>query len=159
MKFGKTYGVPTVILRYSVVQGARQSPKNLYSGALRIFVTQALRGAPITVFEDGLQVRDFVNIKDVVAANLKVLQNKKADFEILNVGGGRGYGVLWFANLVKKITGSKSNIKIGGFRRTDTRHAVSDISKLKKLNWRPRFFPEDSIKEYLVWYKAHFLQI
>ncbi|MBI4059634.1 NAD-dependent epimerase/dehydratase family protein [Candidatus Giovannonibacteria bacterium] len=161
LKFGKTYGVPTTILRYSVVQGARQSPRNLYSGALRIFVTQALRGKPITVFEDGEQVRDFVNIKDVVAANLKVLENEKADFEIFNVGGGRPWSVLRFAELVKKITGSKSQIKIGDFRRTDTRHAVSDISKLKKLGlsrrnrrgWRPRFGPEDSVREYLEWYK------
>ncbi len=160
LKFGKTYGVPTVILRYSVVQGARQSPKNLYSGALRIFVTQALKGKPITVFEDGHQLRDFVNIKDVVAANLKVLQNEKADFGIWNVGGGRAWSVLSFANLVKKITGSKSVIKIGGFRRTDTRHAVSDISKLKKLGWKPRFSPEDSVRKYLEWYRkdSHFFR-
>lgn len=156
LKFGKTYGVPTTILRYSIVQGPRQSPKNLYSGALRIFVTQALRGKPITVFEDGKQLRDFVSVKDVVAANLKVLKNKKADFEILNVGGGRAWSVLQFANLVKKITGSTSKIKIGGFRRTDTRNALSDTSKLKKLGWRPRFTPEDSVGEYLAWYKENF---
>lgn len=152
LKLGKTYGVPTVVLRYSIVQGARQSPKNLYSGALRIFVTQALAGKPITVFEDGKQLRDFVNINDVVAANLLALKNRKTSFQIFNVGGGRARTVLAFAELVRKIAGSKSNIKIGGFRRTDTRHAVSDISKLKKLGWRPRFRPEDSIREYLEWY-------
>jgi len=166
MRFGKTCGVPTVILRYSIVQGVRQSPHNLYSGALRIFVTQALAGKSITVFEDGKQLRDFVNIKDVVAANLLVLKNKKADFSasggsafgggIFNVGGGRAYRVLDFAKLVKKITCSESEIKIGGFRRTDTRHAVSDISKLKSLGWRPRFGPEDSVGDYVVWYKKNF---
>ncbi|MBI2048889.1 MAG: NAD-dependent epimerase/dehydratase family protein [Candidatus Liptonbacteria bacterium] len=155
LKLGKTYGIPTTILRYSVVQGVRQSPKNLYSGALRIFVTQSLRGKPITVFEDGKQLRDFVSVKDVVAANLKVLENRKSDPQIFNVGGGHAWSVLRFAELVKKITGSKSRIKIGGFRRTDTRHAVSDISKLKKLGWRPRFSPLDSVREYLRWYKEN----
>ncbi len=149
--FGKTYGIPTTILRYSIVQGSRQSPHNLYSGALRIFVTQALAKKPITVYEDGAQKRDFVNISDVVRANLLVLKNPKTNFQILNVGGGRAYKVLDFAKLVKKMTGSSSPIKIGGFRRTDTRHAVSDISKLKKFGWRPKFSPEDSVREYIKW--------
>lgn len=156
LRFGKTYGVPTAILRYSIVQGARQSPRNLYSGAMRIFVTQALSGEPITVFEDGLETRDFVNVKDAVAANLLVLRKAKANFETLNVGGGKAYRVLDFAELVKKLTGSKSPVKIGGFRRTDTRHAVSDISRLKKLGWRPKFSPRESVQEYLRWYRKSF---
>lgn len=151
LRLGKTYGIRTTVLRYSIVQGARQSPKNLYSGALRIFVTQALAGKPLTVYEDGQMLRDFVNIKDVVAANLLALKNKKTDFEIYNVGGGRGYRVLDFAELVKRVTHSSSSVVVAGFRRTDTRHAVSDISKLKKLGWRPRHTPEESIREYVAW--------
>lgn len=157
LRLGKTYGIPTVALRYSIVQGPRQSPYNLYSGALRIFITQALAGKPITVYEDGKQRRDFVNIRDVVSANLLVLKNSKADFQVLNVGGGKSYTVLQFAHLVKLATNSFSQIAIGGFRRTDTRHAVSDISKLKKLEWRPRVRPEQSIGDYLAWYREEFL--
>ncbi len=156
LKFGKTSGLSTTILRYSIVQGPRQSPHNLYSGALRIFARQALTGKPITVFEDGQQRRDFVNIADVVAANLLVLKNKKTNFEIYNVGGGRSHRVIELAKLVKRLTNSESPIKIGGFRRTDTRHAVSDISKLKKLGWRPKFTPEKSVRDYLNWYKENF---
>ncbi len=173
LRFGKTYGIPTTILRYSIVQGPRQSPHNLYSGALRIFVTQAIAGKPITVFEDGKQKRDFVNINDVVAANLLVLKNKKVNFsastegrsssggeggsasggEIFNVGGGKAYTVLELAKKVKTITNSKSKIVINGFRRTDTRNAVSDISKLKKLGWRPKLGIEESIASYVEWFK------
>ena len=153
MRLGKTYGIPTTAFRYSIVQGPRQSPKNLYSGALRIFVSQALAGVPITVYEDGKETRDFVSIKDVVAANLLALRSKKTDFQIFNVGGGRAHKVLDFAKAVQRITGSRSEIKIGAFRRTDTRHAVSDISKFKKLGWRPRFAPEDSVKDYVRWFR------
>lgn len=157
LRLGKTYGMPTTLLRYSIVQGPRQSPRNLYSGALRIFTTQALAGKPITVYEDGNQLRDFVNIGDVVAANLLCLKNKKTDFEIFNVGGGKAHRVIDFAKTVKKVTGSKSPIVVGGYRRTDTRYAVSDISKLKKLGWRPRFDPEKSAGDYAGWYRKNFM--
>lgn len=154
LRLGKTYGIPTTILRYSIVQGPRQSPKNLYSGVLRIFVTQALAGSPLIVHEDGMQERDFVNIDDVVQANVLALRNKRTDFEIFNVGGGKGYRVIDFARMVQRIVNPGVQIRIGGYRRTDTRHAISDISKLKKLGWRPRYAPDRSIKDYAKWVRA-----
>lgn len=154
LRLGATYNIPSTAFRYSIVQGPRQSPRNMYSGALRIFVSQALAGLPITVYEDGLATRDFVNVEDVVAANLLALTNKKTDFQVFNVGGGKAHTVLGFAEEVKRITKSKSKIIVPGvFRRTDTRHAISDISKLKKLGWRPRFTTKDSIAEYAAWFK------
>jgi dTDP-L-rhamnose 4-epimerase len=120
---------------------------------MRIFSLQSLAGDPITVYEDGAQLRDFVNVQDVVAANILVLKNKKADFGTFNVGGGKAYSVLEFAQMVKKITGSSSKIKIGGYRRTDTRNAVSDILELEKLGWKPRFTPEKSVRDYVEWLK------
>lgn len=154
LRLGKTYNIPTTILRYSITQGPRQSPFNLYSGAMRIFVSQALVGTPITVYEDGQQTRDFIDVRDVVKANLLVLKNKKTNFEAYNIGSGRAYKVIDFAKLVKKITGSSSKIIVASFRRTDTRHAVSEISKIKRLGWSPEFTAEDSIKEYVEWFKA-----
>lgn len=151
LRLGKTYKIPSVILRYSIVQGARQSPKNLYSGALRIFSLQALAGEPITVYEDGNQVRDFVNVHDVVAANILALTDPRADYQVFNVGGGKAYRVIDFAKIVKDVTGSKSEIRIEGYRRTDTRNAVSDISKLEKLGWQPHHAPEESVRDYVAW--------
>lgn len=152
LRLGKTYGIPTVALRYSITQGARQSPRNLYSGALRIFVTAALKGEPLVVYEDGMQKRDFVNVHDVVAAIILVMENSKADYGAFNVGGGRGHTVLGFAKAVKRIIGSPSPIVVRGeFRRTDTRHAVSDIRKLKKLGWAPKSSPEESVRQYADW--------
>ncbi|OGY69573.1 MAG: hypothetical protein A2586_02830 [Candidatus Harrisonbacteria bacterium RIFOXYD1_FULL_40_9] len=153
LQLGKTYDIPTVVLRYSIVQGARQSPRNLYSGALRIFVTQALQGSPLTVYEDGNQLRDFVNVHDVVDANLLALIDPKMDFEVWNVGGGRPWKIIDFAKLVLRLAESTSSLEIAGYRRTDTRHAVSDIKKLKKRGWNPYHTPEKSIKEYIEWFK------
>ena len=158
LRFGKTHAIPTVVVRYSVVQGPRQSPKNIYSGALRIFVTQALLGEPITVYEDGRQMRDFVNVEDVALANYVVLKDARAEYEIFNIGGGEGYQVSKFAQMVKQIAGSKSEISIGGFRRTDTRHAVSNIEKMKRLGWMPKHNPEKSILDYVEWIKEEKLE-
>ncbi|MDO8460548.1 MAG: NAD-dependent epimerase/dehydratase family protein [Nanoarchaeota archaeon] len=155
LRLGKTYNIPTSIVRYSIVQGPRQSPRNIYSGALRIFVTQALAGEPLTVYEDGNQLRDFVNVEDVVKANALMLEDERTNFEVFNVGGGKGYSVLDFAHMVKKISNSNSQILVNGeFRRTDTRNAISDITKLKSLGWSPSQTPEKSIKDYIDWIKS-----
>jgi dTDP-L-rhamnose 4-epimerase len=154
LRLGKTYGIPTTTLRYSIVQGPRQSPRNLYSGALRIFTSQALTGLPITVYEDGKARRDFVNVHDVVSANILALTDRRTDYQVFNVGGGTAWAVLDFAKLVKKITQSSSPIILGSFRRTDTRNAVSDIRKLKKLSWKPCHTPADSVRDYAKWFMA-----
>lgn len=153
LRMGKTYNIPSSIARYSIVQGPRQSPRNLYSGVLRIFVTQALSSQPLTVHEDGNQLRDFVNVYDVAKANLLLMENQETNFQIYNIGGGKGYTILSFAELVKKITGTSSEIIIEGFRKTDTRNAVSDTSKLSSLGWTPQYTPEKAIKDYVSWIK------
>jgi len=154
LRLGKTCRIPTTILRYSIVQGPRQSPRNLYSGALRIFSKQALAGKPLTVYEDGRQKRDFVNIEDVVRANTLALASGRTNYQIYNVGGGKAYSVNYLAKLVQRVSQSRSEIKTGGFRSTDTRHAISDISRLKRLGWRPHFTPEKSVRDYLAWIKG-----
>jgi len=154
LRLGRVYEIPSVIFRYSIVQGPRQSPRNLYSGALRIFVSQGLADVPMTVYEDGQQTRDFVNVHDVTRANVMALRRPEMDYEVFNVGGGKPYRVFDFAEHVKRILNSPSEINIGAFRRTDTRHAVSDISKLKRLGWTPKYTIDDSIHEYVKWFKA-----
>ncbi|MDZ7265095.1 MAG: NAD-dependent epimerase/dehydratase family protein, partial [candidate division KSB1 bacterium] len=66
LNLGKRYQIPTVCLRYSIVQGPRQSIYNAYSGACRIFSLSLFFDRQPPVYEDGNQVRDFVNIHDVV---------------------------------------------------------------------------------------------
>lgn len=153
LRLGKTNNVPTTIARYSIVQGSRQSPRNPYSGVLRHFVTQSLAKVPITLlYEDGKQLRDFVNVEDVAEANLLLLIHPKANFEIYNVGGGQGYTILGFAKKVKELTRSPFEIIMKeSYRRTDARHAVSDISKIGELGWKPRHAPEKAVKEYAAW--------
>ncbi len=149
---GKNYGIPSVAMRYSIVQGPHQSFRNAYSGALRIFTLQLMKGRAATVFEDGTQLRDYVNVSDVARANLLVLDKDEANFQVFNVGGGRGYTVLEFAQIVADALGARVQPDVTGeYRVGDTRHSVSDISKLQKLGWQPTKTPLESVREYVEW--------
>jgi dTDP-L-rhamnose 4-epimerase len=149
---GRNYGIPSAAMRYSIVQGSRQSFRNAYSGVLRIFTLQMLQGQPPSVFEDGQQLRDYVNVSDVARANLLILERDEANFEVFNVGGGRGYTVLEFARIVAEVLGKEFKPSITGeYRVGDTRHSVSDISKLQRLGWQPTKTPRDSVREYVEW--------
>ncbi len=152
---GKRYKIPSVALRYSIVQGPRQSPYNLYSGALRVFVVHLLANRPPPIFEDGKQLRDYVNIHDVVNANLLVMQNKKADYNVFNVGGGKKWTVIQLFNLVQKVLRTAIKVKIlGSFRVGDTRHIFSDIKKIRALGFSHQYTIDDSIKSYGQWLKT-----
>jgi dTDP-L-rhamnose 4-epimerase len=108
VNLGKRYGIPSVAMRYSIVQGPRQSFYNAYSGAMRIFNLHLYFDRQPTIYEDGMQIRDYVNYNDVVDANILVLENDRADYQAFNVGGGRGYTVLDFYGKVQEVTGKKN---------------------------------------------------
>jgi dTDP-L-rhamnose 4-epimerase len=139
-------------MRYSIVQGPRQSFRNAYSGVLRIFVQRLLNGKAPTCYEDGKQLRDYVSVHDVARANLLVLQNDRADYQAFNVGGNHKINVLEYALLVTQRTGVNLEPETPGlYRFGDTRHVFSDISKLKKLGWEPKVKLEKIIDDYISW--------
>lgn len=153
LSLGKRYGIPSVAMRYSIVQGPRQSFYNAYSGACRVFCLSFHLGRLPMIYEDGQQVRDFVNIHDVVDANLLVLRDSRADFEMFNVGGDRAYTVSEFASAVAEVFGVAGYRPepCGKFRFGDTRHIRSDVSKLKRLGWAPTRGIHDSVAAYKAW--------
>ena len=152
LSLGRRYQLPTVALRYSITQGARQSFRNAYSGAMRIFAMQALARQPLTVYEDGQQLRDFVYVGDVAKANLLAFEDPRANYQAFNVGGGRAGTVLQFAEVVAARAGTGSQPHITGeYRFGDTRHIVSSVAKLHALGWEPAGTLEGNADEYLAW--------
>jgi dTDP-L-rhamnose 4-epimerase len=149
---GRRYGLPTVALRYSIVQGPRNSFYNAYSGVCRTFTQRVLNGKPPVVYEDGCQLRDYVHVRDVAAAHLLVLENDAGNFEAFNVGGTRGVTVLEMARLVAATCGANlSPVLCGEYRVGDTRHTVSDATKLRQLGWEPRYSVEQIVADYVAW--------
>ncbi len=150
LNFGQRYDIPTTTLRYSIVQGERQSFYNTYSGALRIFsMFYNFNKAPI-IYEDGNMIRDFVNIHDVVDANILVLENSNTNFNTYNIGGGQAITIKDFCKIVAKVFNKESlQLNIPNlYRFGDTRHAFSDISKIQQLGWKPKRTTEYSVQSY-----------
>ena len=152
INLGRRYEIPTAALRYSIVQGPRQSVYNAYSGACRIFCLSYKQGIAPTAYEDGGAIRDYVNINDVVDANVLVLDDDRAIGKVFNVGGGTPVTTKGFADIVMRQYGSELEPKTTGeYRFGDTRHILSDISELRKLGWEPQRTPADSVRAYAAW--------
>jgi dTDP-L-rhamnose 4-epimerase len=155
INLGRRYGIPTAALRYSIVQGPRQSVYNAYSGACRIFCLSYLLGQAPTLYEDGGAIRDYVNIDDVVDANVLVLSDDRAAGRVFNVGGGRAVTTREFSDIVMRQYGSSQpGVVTAEYRFGDTRHILSDISALRALGWEPQHTPADSVAAYAEWLKG-----
>jgi len=154
LKIGRMNNIPSVAMRYSIVHGPRQSLKNAYSGALRIITLQMLAGRTPSIYEDGGQLRDYVSVYDTARANAVVLEDERANYENFNVGGGVGITVLELANIIaREVNFPKTLAANGQFRVGDIRDAVSDISKLAGLGWKPTVSEEETVREYVRWVK------
>jgi len=152
LRLGLGVGVPTVALRYSITQGPRQSLLNQYSGILRIFLSRIKSGLPVIVYEDGRQTRDFVHVKDVVDANLLVLESDSANYQAYNVGSGVRTTVLEFANRLASRLQADIELRISrDFRVGDNRHSVSSVERLEKLGWTPQRSLSQILDDFLAW--------
>lgn len=152
---GRKYGIPTVAMRYSIVLGPRNSFYNAYSGACRIFTTRLLHDRAPIVYEDGNQLRDYVYVGDVARANVLVLERDEANGQAFNVGGQKGTTVLELARIVVSKCGKDIKPEVPGeFRFGDTRHTVSDSSKLRSLGWEPLTLLEKTVEEYVEWVRS-----
>ena len=151
-RLGRRYGIPAACMRYTYVQGSRNSFYNAYSGIARRFALRLLHGLPPVCYEDGKQLRDYVNVRDVARANVLVMEDARADFQVFNVGGGQAISVLQFAHIMLNEFGSDLEPLVPSeFRLGDTRHTVSDISKLRGLGWEPTIPVEQNVREYVAW--------
>lgn len=155
LRLGRLLGIHTSALRYSIVQGARQSFYNAYSGICRIFTRAFRSGKPPVIFEDGHQLRDYIHISDVVAANLLVLDDPRADGQAFNVGSGRATTVLEYARVLQQKMRSPVAPEIPGtYRVGDVRHTVSSVSKLEALGWKASKGLHEIFDDYLAWLEA-----
>ena len=152
LNLGQRYNIPTTCMRYSIVQGKRQSFRNAYSGILRTFTQRLLAGHAPVCYEDGMQVRDYVYVGDVARANVLALTDARTDFQVFNVGGECAVTVLEYARLLaNKINPALAPDVPGMYRFGDTRHIVSDVSKLKALGWTPTKTVDAIADEYVAW--------
>lgn len=130
--------LPTACLRFFNVFGPRQDPGSAYAAAVPIFFDLARRGEPITIFGDGGQTRDFIFVKDVVAA-LDFALETEALTGVFNVGYGTSINIRTLVSEILRLTGSRSKLVQAPPRPGDIRNSCADPGKLLRAGWKPRF--------------------
>jgi len=138
--FGRTYGVPTVALRFFNIYGERQALSNPYTGVAAIFASRLLNGRAPLIFEDGRQLRDFVSVHDIVQACLLSIERPEANQMALNIGSGQAISIHEVADALAQAMGVAVPAEITGkYRAGDIRNCFADISAAERvLGYRPK---------------------
>ena len=126
----------TVSLRYFNVLGPHQNPRSEYTAAVPAFIEKAIRNEPITIFGDGQQTRDFIYVKDVVAANAFFALKSEAT-GVFNVACGRQITITDLALTIRNLTKSSSTIEYSAQRPRDVKHSVAGVDKIQRAGFRP----------------------
>lgn len=126
----------TACLRFFNVFGPRQDPGSAYAAAVPIFVRKALAGEPLTVFGDGEQTRDFIYVKDIVAA-LAHLAATPGATGVFNAGYGKSATINEIAKRILEETGSATAIQHAPVRTGDIRHSCASVDRLRATGFQP----------------------
>src|SRR5437867_2446293 len=144
MAYHRTHGVETRIVRIFNTHGPRM---RLNDGrVVPNFISQALRDEPLTVYGDGSQTRSFCYVSDLVEGLVRLLRSDHS--EPVNCGNPMEISILQFAERIKALTGSKSEIVFRPLPEDDPRVRQPDITKARTLlGWEPRVALEDGLRK------------
>lgn len=126
----------TGVMRYFNVFGPRQDPKSAYAAAVPIFIDKAFKNESITIFGDGEQTRDFIYVKDIVAANVFLAMNQ-TDSGFYNVAYGKRLTINALAQKIIELTSSSSKIVYAPERLGDVKHSMASVDKLTAAGYVP----------------------
>lgn len=147
--FSELYGLETVILRRFNVYGPRQVAGSSYSGVITAFLSRLLNGQAPIIHGDGKQTRDFVNVDDVVSANMLALKSKNAGGEVFNIASGRAITIIELAKILQRITERECLKPVFAEPRAgDIKHCLADISKAERiLGFCPKIKISDGLQK------------
>lgn len=145
--FSHVYGLPTACLRYFNVYGPRQDPASHYAAVIPKFIQMVSGGKPPVIFGDGEQTRDFVFVKDVVAANIAAAEGKISG--VFNIGTGEATSVNQLARLIIRLGGSSLKPSYAAPRPGDVTLSYADISRARAWGYRPKYSLEEGLRRTL----------
>ena len=118
------------------------------------FIVQALRNEPITIYGDGSQTRSFCYVDDLIIGMIKLMESDKSITGPINIGNPNEFTMLELAELILKLTNSKSKITYKDLPEDDPKQRQPDIALAKaKLDWEPQVKLEDGLKETIQYFK------
>ncbi len=157
LAYGRLYGLEVVCLRYFNVYGPNQR-FDAYGNVIPIFVFRMLRGEPLTVYGDGEQTRDFVNVRDVVQANIRAARTAGA-VGAFNIGSGTRISINQLIHEIRGASGMAPEVVFGSPRAGDVRDSLADISAARvAFGFAPAVSMREGLTQYLAWARAEVVQ-
>ena len=148
---GQEYDISVCCLRYFNVYGVNQY-FNPYGNVLPIFVERALAGQSLTIYGDGLQTRDFIDVKDIVRANLLAMESGAAG--VFNIGTGIATTVNELTKYLLAAFDYPIEVTYAPARAGEVLHSLADITKAQdEMNFSPTVSVEQGVKTYVNWFK------
>jgi len=148
--YSENYNIPIVIQRYFTVYGPRQRPDM----AFHKFIRSMLLNAPIEIYGDGNQKRDFTYVRDVVNAVIRAIEIGNAAGEIINIGSSNPVRLLDVIKVLANMVGVEPNIVFRAKRKGDVEVTYADISKAKSiLKWSPKVSLKEGLRAQIKWMK------
>jgi CDP-paratose 2-epimerase len=158
LDYARTFDLPAAVFRMSCIYGPHQFGTE-DQGWVAHFLIQALKGKPLTLYGNGLQVRDILFVEDLVDAMLLAHRHiDRTSGEAFNIGGGptRTVSLLELLNLIARMTGDRPEVAIEPWRPADQRYYVSDTAKFESTTgWRPRTSVQKGVGLLLAWLMQH----
>lgn len=155
--YARCMGVPSVVLRMSCIYGPHQFGTE-DQGWVAHFLLRALRGEPITLYGDGMQVRDVLSVHDAVEA--WVLAGRQMDTlsgQAFNIGGGPSntISLLQLLEWIAELTGREPQVERAAWRPGDQRYYVSDTRRFEQATgWRARIPAREGVADLHAWLRA-----
>ena len=150
--YWRSYGLPTVSLRYFTVYGPRQRPDM----AFHRFLKGALRGEEITLYDDGEQTRDFTFVSDVVAANLAAAERAEGG-EVFNIGGGSEVSINHVLATIERLSGRTLRVRREERQKGDVRHTAADCTRARDvLGFRPAVALTEGLRREWEWIQEEY---
>jgi dTDP-L-rhamnose 4-epimerase len=149
----RTFGIPATILRYFNVYGPGQSLKNPYTGVVSIFFSRIMSGQPISLYEHGKPIRDFVHVSDVARANVAALESDVAPGACINVGTGCAVTIADVARGLAAACGREVEfVDRGEFRVGDIYSCYADIARARRLlGYGPSAGLAEGLESFATW--------
>jgi dTDP-L-rhamnose 4-epimerase len=149
LAWAESTGGSVVALRYHNVYGPNMPRDTPYSGVAAIFRSELEAGDVPRVFEDGGQMRDFVHVDDIAAANVAAVDANLDGFSAFNVCSGRPISILEMATELCETRGDVLPLVTGQYRSGDVRHIVADPAlAAERLGFRAAIDPRDGLREF-----------
>jgi UDP-glucose 4-epimerase len=150
--FTSSFDFEVVALRYFNVYGPRQRPDSMYAAAVPIFARRLLDGKPITVYGDGGQTRDLINVHDVVRANLAASVHPAAAGKIFNICTGIETRLLDLLDVLYAIFPNTPKHEFAAPRAGDLYRSIGSPQKAKEvIGFEAQVSLEDGLKETVEW--------